>query len=302
MTVRVPGKVNLALKVGAREPDGYHRLATVFQAVSIFDEVDVSPAEPGTCSVTVSGPQAHLVPTDDSNLAVKAARALAQAAGISDRAGVRIAIKKDIPVTGGMAGGSADCAGALLACAQLWDLDSSLEELQEIGRTLGSDVPFAFIGGTALGTGRGDRVTPVLSRGKFHWVLAFSDGELSTPVVFRTFDRLSRSSDVPVVPPGLFRALAAGDTAALGAELINDLEPAALALRPQLRDVLAAGIDLGAIGAVVSGSGPTCAFLAANELDATSIAVGMSSMGLCRGVRRVCGGSVPGAQILRRRD
>lgn len=293
--VRVAGKVNLALRSGPRRPDGYHTLSTVFQAVSLFDEVEASWAEPGQVTVRVLGDQAHLVPVGEQNIAVKAARLLAATAGRP--LGASLVIRKAIPVTGGMAGGSADAAGALLACAVLWDLDISPDELRDLGAQLGADVPFCLAGGTALGTGRGDQLAPVLSRGSYHWVLAFSDGELSTPAVFGKFDELGLGDDRPEVPPELLNALVSGDAPALGRCLTNDLQAAALELRPQLGQLLDAGSELGAVGAVVSGSGPTIAFLAANESAAVDLSVKLSSEGLCRSVKRVTG-PVPGARLI----
>ncbi len=296
--VRASGKINLALRSGPKRADGYHSLATVFQAVSLYDELEARWAPPGEYRVTVAGDQAHLVPADDSNLAVRAARLLAKRHGVGMDLGVDMAIRKTIPVTGGMAGGSADAAAALLACSVLWDLDTSPDELRELGVLLGADVPFSLTGGTALGTDRGDRLAPVLSRGTYHWVLAFSEGELSTPAVFRRFDELGLASSEPLtVPPELLNALVASDPAALAAALVNDLQPAALSLRPQLARVLHAGREHGALAGIVSGSGPTVAFLAANENAAVDLSVRLSSEGVCRAVRRVTG-PVPGARLV----
>lgn len=295
--VRVAGKVNLALRSGRRRGDGYHSLATVFQAVSLYDEVEAAWAKPGQFSVKMLGEQSALVPTGEANLAVKAARLLASTWGAKLPLGAELVIRKAIPVTGGMAGGSADAAGALLACAVLWDLDISPDELRVLGAQLGSDVPFCLAGGTALGTERGDQLAPVLSRGSYHWVLAFSDGELSTPAVFAKFDELGLGTDRLEVPAELLNALISGDVPALGRALTNDLQVAALALRPQLAQVLEAGTELGAVGALVSGSGPTVAFLAANEPAAVDLSVKLSSEGLCRAVKRVSG-PVPGARLV----
>lgn len=295
--VRASGKVNLALRSGPRRPDGYHQLATVFQAVSMYDELDARWADPGQMSVTVSGEQSELVPTGEANLAVKAARLLAAEYGTSGL-GCALEIRKAIPVTGGMAGGSADAAAALLACSVLWDLDTSPDDLLELGAELGADVPFCLSGGTAMGTGRGDRLTPVLSRGSYQWVLALSDGELSTPEVFRRFDELRPTGNPDLeVPPELLNALISGDPVALGRCLSNDLEEAALSLRPQLARLLSAGRELGALGAMVSGSGPTIAFLVADERTALDLSVGLASEGLGRVVRRVHG-PVPGARLI----
>ena len=295
--VRASGKVNLALRVGGARPDGYHSLGTVFQAVSIYDELGARWAEPGTFSVTVSGDQADLVPLGDDNIAVKAARLLARCFG-TPTLGAELTIRKQIPVTGGMAGGSADAAAALLACSVLWDLDTTPDDLRHLGAVLGADVPFSLMGGNALGTGRGDQLAPALSRGTFHWVLAFSDGELSTPAVFRAFDELypTRAPE-PVLPTDVMNALATGDAAALGRVLVNDLEAASLRLRPSLAGLLETGRDLGALGAIISGSGPTCAFLAGNEEAAVDLSVRLSSEGVRRAVRRVTG-PVPGARLI----
>lgn len=295
--VRASGKVNLALRSGARRRDGYHSLATVFQAVSVYDDLDARWATPGQFTVEVLGDQADLVPLDGTNLAVKAARLLAQAHGGSGL-GCALTIRKTIPVTGGMAGGSADAAAALLACSVLWDLDASPDDLLALGAELGADVPFCLTGGTALGAGRGDSLAPVLSRGTYHWVLALSDGELSTPEVFRRYDELQPSGAVELeVPPALLNALIAGDPAALGSCLVNDLEQAALSLRPGLKRVLACGIELGALGGMVSGSGPTVAFLVPDEPAAIDLSVKLASEGVAHAFRRVHG-PVPGARLV----
>ncbi len=295
--VRVSGKINLALRVGAVRPSGYHPLSTVFQSVSLFDEVAVRWAEPGRFPVTVVGDQAGLVPTDGSNLAVKAAKLLADEYG-PHRFGAELVIRKTIPVAGGMAGGSADAAGALLACSVLWDLDVSPDELREFGARLGADVPFQLMGGTALGTGRGDELVPVLSRGSYHWVLALSADELSTPAVFGRFDELNPDApDELAMPNEVMNALVSGDAGALGAVLVNDLAPAAQSLRPELVRVLEFGREAGALGAIVWGAGATCHSLAPNEAAAVDLSVRLSSEGMCRAVRRVTG-PVPGARLI----
>lgn len=296
--VRASGKVNLALRVGAPRDDGYHPLATVFQALSLFDDVGVRDAEAGAYTVRVVGAQADLVPTDATNLAVKAARLLAHHHGGAERRGAEIVIRKTIPVTGGMAGGSANAAATLVACTELWGIDVSPDELAGLGAQLGADVPFSLRGATALGTGRGDELVPVLSRGSYHWVLALPEAELSTPAVFRRFDEMNPDAPAgpPQVSPRLLEGLVCGDIQTVAAHLVNDLEPAALSLRPQLVDVLDAGRECGALAGIVSGSGPTCAFLAANEDAAVRLSVALSGLGLCRAVRRASG-PVPGARL-----
>ncbi|GAA1427465.1 4-(cytidine 5'-diphospho)-2-C-methyl-D-erythritol kinase [Microlunatus lacustris] len=293
----MPAKINLALKVGGRRADGYHPLATVYHAVSLYDEVEAAWAEPDEFAVEVSGEGADQVPLDDSNLALRAARLLARTYGPYDSLGVRLTIRKAIPVAAGLAGGSSNGAAALLACSVLWDLDVAPESLRELAAELGSDVPFALLGGTALGSGRGEEVVPALARGTYHWVLAFGHTGLSTPAVYGRFDQLEPDAGVPEVPDDLMNALRSGDPELLGPALSNDLQDAALDLQPRLRQVLEAGLEYGAVGAVVSGSGPTCAFLAANEATAIDLAVALSADGVCRDVRRVSG-PVVGARVV----
>ncbi|MFG3659663.1 4-(cytidine 5'-diphospho)-2-C-methyl-D-erythritol kinase [Streptomyces sp. NPDC047706] len=295
VTVRVPAKVNVQLAVGAARPDGYHDLANVFLAVGLYDEVTVTASD--ELRVTCEGPDAAQVPLDRTNLAARAAQALAVRYGRSS--GVHIHIAKDIPVAGGMAGGSADGAGALLACDALWGTGASREELLDICAELGSDVPFSLVGGAALGTGRGEELTPLEVGGTFHWVFAMADRGLSTPAVFREFDRLAEGTDVPepVVSQDLLGALAKGDPDALAAAVSNDLQPAALSLFPALAGTLAAGRAAGALAALVSGSGPTTAFLARDPRSAAKVAAALSASGTCR-TARTASGPAPGATVL----
>ena len=270
--VRVPGKINLALCVGPRRPDGFHDLATVFQSVSLADELRAIKAPAGVVTVAVHGRGADLVGAPEDNLAVRAARLLAET--YAPQRGAHLEITKGIPVAGGMAGGSADAAAALLACDRLWGLGLPSEALLELAALLGSDVPFTLLGGTAIGHGRGERLTPVRVDHTFHWVLVTSPDGLSTPAVFRRFDELHPPETVPApaVPEGLLAALVEGDPVALGAALRNDLAEPAVALRPELAVILAAGTEAGAVGRMVSGSGPTCAFLARDAAQAAGIA------------------------------
>ncbi len=293
--VQVPGKINLHLGVGALRTDGFHELRTVFQAVGLYDEVIASPAD--ALELTVSGEQAASVPTDSSNLAWRAAALLAERAQLAPN--VRLDITKAIPVAGGMAGGSADAAAALLACSELWRLGSTRTELAELAAMLGSDVAFCLLGGTALGTGRGEVLAPVLSTGTFWWTLAFADFGISTPAAYAELDRQRGATPSTLHPAdALLDALRAGDALALGHALANDLQAAAVSLQPTLRATLAAGRELGAIASIVSGSGPTCAFLAEDEAEAHRIAAGLVEQGLCRDTR-VAHGPVPGARVVR---
>ncbi len=296
VTVRVPAKVNLELLVGAPRDDGYHALSTVYQAVSLYDDVTV--AEADTWGVTVSGSLAGGVPTDGDNIALRAARLLAAR---YDGVPVHVSIRKGIPVAGGMAGGSADAAATLVALDHLWDLGLDREDLEGVGAELGSDVPFLVSGGTAMGSGRGELLAPVLARGTYHWVLALAEGGLSTPAVYAEYDRL-RDPDVPapVATPALMAALRTGDPHELAPQLVNDLQEAAVSLRPDLGEVLAAGMEYGALGGVVSGSGPTIAFLVEGNEAGIDLAVALTASGVVRDVRRA-NGPVHGAHVIHHR-
>ena len=298
VTVRVPSKVNLHLAVGAVRKDGFHELSTVFQSLSLTDEVTVAAAEePG---VEVRGEGASTVPTDGANLAWRAVEELARHVGKeAEDPKVRVLIRKNIPVSGGMAGGSADAAATLVGLAHLWKLEIGRDELAHVAAGLGSDVPFMLHGGTALGTGRGEQIVPVLTRHTFHWVLAFARGGLATPKVYAELDRLRETGEPPRVGEvePVLEALAAGDPRQLALLLGNDLQAAAVSLRPGLRRTLRAGVDAGALAGTVSGSGPTCAFLCASPDDAVQVAAALSGAGVCRTVR-VVHGPVPGAKVV----
>lgn len=295
VTVRVPAKVNLQLFVGSEREDGFHDLATVYHAVSIYDEVTALPGDHLT--VSVEGEGAEIVPTDDTNLALVAARALAEHLGIEPHA--HLHVHKSIPVAGGMAGGSADAAGALLALDRLWEARLERDQLVELASGIGSDVPFALVGHTAMGLGRGEKLTPVLARGHFHWVFALAETGLSTPDVYAELDRLRGASVLPEprVSDALMSALRAGNAAPLGAALGNDLQRAAVSLRPGLAMTLDVGDEYGALGALVSGSGPTCAFLARDEEHALDLAVALTASGTCRTVTSAVG-PVGGARVV----
>jgi 4-diphosphocytidyl-2-C-methyl-D-erythritol kinase len=298
VTVRVPGKVNLYLAVGDRRDDGYHELTTVFHAVSLLDEVTVRNAD--MLSLELAGEGAQSLPTDERNLAWRAAELMADHVGRAPD--VAITIEKSIPVEGGMAGGSADAAAVLVAINSLWELGVPRRDLHTLAARLGSDVPFALHGGTALGTGRGEELATVLARNTFHWVLAFADGGLSTPAVFAEVDRLREAEDRSLPPAledpePLLAALASGDPATLAPLLGNDLQPASLSLHPNLRRTLRAGVEAGALAGIVSGSGPTCAFLCPSSSSAVDIGAELAGAGVCRTVR-VASGPVQGARVV----
>src|SRR5262245_13877357 len=345
VTARAPAKVNLQLAVGPARAHGYHDVVTVYHAVSLFDEVTVSPAEHDR--VVITGEGADSVPADDTNLAVQAAAALLRAVGpgAKDSPGLAIRISKRIPVAAGLAGGSADAAATLVACNELWRTGLSQAELCELATSIGSDVAFGLVGGTAIGVGRGERVTPALAAGTYHWVLAFATGGLSTAQVYAACDRIraarggaagselaarggedrasqgqavagGRAAPVkqsgraarvrrggPAAPPSpialdnrLMAALRSGNPAEVGPLLTNDLQQAAISLRPELRRTLAAGIEHGALAAIISGSGPTCAYLARDARHAAALAVALAGAGVCRTVVHVVG-PVPGASV-----
>lgn len=294
--VRVPAKINLHLGVGPLRRDGYHELNTVYHAISVHDELTARRGD--TLSLTMAGEGTGELALDESNLVIRAARALANSAGVPPHA--RLHLRKQIPLAGGLAGGSADAAAALVACDALWGTGLSRDELAEIAADLGSDVPFLIHGGTALGTGRGEAVSPVLARPTvWHWVVAVADGGLSTPVAYRELDRL-REAGAAGPPLGstdtLLAALRQSDPRVLAAALGNDLQDAALALRPSLAATLKAGEAAGALAGIVSGSGPTCVFLATGAADAERIAAELGALDVCRHAR-TAHGPVAGARI-----
>ncbi|MDN4615868.1 4-(cytidine 5'-diphospho)-2-C-methyl-D-erythritol kinase [Leifsonia sp. F6_8S_P_1B] len=298
--VRAPGKINVFMRVGAVMEDGYHDVATAYQAVSLYEDVRAYPAD--DFSVSFGGTiDTSALPTDDSNLAIKAARLLAEHTGYTG--GVRLEIDKHVPIAGGMGGGSADAAATLVACDALWGTDIGREELHGLAAQLGADVPFALVGGTAVGTGRGDRLSPALATGQFHWVLALPETQLSTPEVYRELDRhrerhardIAPAQQSPTVDSAVLQALRAGDPQMLADALANDLQAPAIHLAPQIADLLELGELNGALAGMVSGSGPTVAFLTADLDSALDLQIALSAARLTA-VRAI--GPVHGARIL----
>ena len=294
--VRVPAKINLHLSVGPLRPDGFHELSTIYHAISIFDELRASHGD--TLALTMEGEGAGELALDESNLVIRAARALAARARVPAHA--RLHLRKSIPLAGGLAGGSADAAATLLALDVLWGTGMSREELAEIGAGLGSDVPFLLFGGTALGTGRGEAVSPILARPTtWHWVVALASGGLSTPEVYRELDRMREGPLPPTAlerPDALMAALRQRKPDVLGAAVANDLQPAAISLRPDLADVIKCGYGAGALAGIVSGSGPTCVFLAADSGHAEKLATALEVAGVCRKAV-TARGPMPGARV-----
>ena len=298
VTARVPAKVNLQLSVGPLGADGFHEVTTVFQAISLFDDVTVATADKGDgIKISITGQTSGGVPADNSNLAVKAAQLMIKNYDLPQD--LVIKLKKEIPVAGGMAGGSADAAGVIVGLDSLFELGLSRDVMESVGSKIGSDVPFSICGGVAIGTGRGDQITPALAKGSYNWVLALSGQGLATPSVYQECDRLREGLSIaaPVVSEPLMQALRAGDAKALGKALTNELQPAACSLRPALRLVLDVGVDYGALGGIVSGSGPTVAFLVSDDDHAMDLTVALSSSGVVSSVVRASG-PTNGARII----
>ncbi|WP_138758619.1 4-(cytidine 5'-diphospho)-2-C-methyl-D-erythritol kinase [Modestobacter altitudinis] len=304
VAARAPAKVNVHLGVGRLRPDGYHELQTVYLAVSLFDTVTVRRAE--GLSLTVRGEGSgdgrgpSGVPVDRRNLVWQAAELLARHAGIS--ADADLEIDKTIPAAAGLAGGSADAAAALVALDALWGTRATRGDLATLAAELGSDVPFSLLGGVALGTHRGERLSPVLARRRWDWVLGIAGDGLSTPVVYAELDELRAAGTLPdgaelASTEPVITALRSGPAPALAAALSNDLQAPALRLRPELRRALRATTDAGARAALVSGSGPTVAGLADDEDTAVRLAAELAGAGVFRTVRAVHG-PVHGARLV----
>jgi 4-diphosphocytidyl-2-C-methyl-D-erythritol kinase len=303
VVARAPAKVNVHLAVGPLRSDGFHELRTVYLAVSLFDTVTVRPGDGLALTVTgegTTGSGSDTVPTDRRNLVWRAAELLAERAGVP--ADAHITIDKSIPAAAGLAGGSADAAAALVALDALWGTHATRGELTALAARLGSDVPFSLLGGVALGSGRGEQLSPVLARRRWDWVLGIAGEGLSTPAVYAELDRLRAEGrvadgDEPSAPDPVIAALRSGPVPALAAALSNDLQPAALSLRPNLRRALRAASGAGAAAAVVSGSGPTVAALTEDEDSAVRLTAALAGEGVYRTVRAVHG-PVPGARLV----
>ena len=301
--VRAPGKINVSLDVGPLRPDGYHSVASVYLAVSLYEEVSATSTE--TPGITVSlSPDSTLdldgvdIPLDGNNLAHKAAAIMADVSEHST--GVHLEITKRVPVAGGMGGGSADAAATLLACDALWNSGLSREELAHLAAELGADVPFSLLGGTAVGLGLGDELSPALAKAQTHWVLVTAEFGLPTPAVYRTLDRLREAEGLTAteptgVDPQVLTALRGGDAEALSRVLVHDLQRASIELAPSLRDTLGMGESHGAIAGIVSGSGPTVALLADDSVAAEALAADLRHYGL---TAMAVHGPVPGARII----
>jgi 4-diphosphocytidyl-2-C-methyl-D-erythritol kinase len=297
--VKAPGKINVFMRVGQALADGYHDVATAYQAVGLFEELRAEPHDELELSFT--GPiVAGALPVDRRNIVLRAAHLLQARTGY--RGGARMQVLKRVPIAGGMGGGSADAAAALVALDALWGLGLAREQLMELGADLGADVPFALMGGTAIGTGRGDKLSPALAKGVFHWVIALAEPGMSTPEVYSALDRHRErhAADIPEVgtprvDPDVLQALRAGDPRMLAEVLHNDLQAAALSMRPELAVVLELGERNGALAGIVSGSGPSIAFLAADLDSALSLQIALSA---ARHTVLRATGPAPGARLI----
>jgi 4-diphosphocytidyl-2-C-methyl-D-erythritol kinase len=300
VTVRAAAKVNLHLGVGRPRPDGFHPLATVYQTLSLHDDVSVSTGPRWRVSLVCEDDiDRRSFPTGEDNIVVRAGRLLAAHHGeLGGRSrAAAFTVRKSIPIAGGLAGGSADAAAALVALDRLWELETSDDDLLGLASRLGSDVPFALLGGTALGGGRGELVTPMQDEATRWWVVVPAREGLSTPVVYRHFDELCPDApDEVTVPEGLVSALAEPDSRALAAALRNDLQPAAIDLRPELGDLIQMGRRAGALRGIVSGSGPTCLFLCSDRGSADRVRATLVDAGHARVL--VALGPVEGAHVV----
>ena len=297
VSVRVPAKINLQLSVGPLADSGYHEIATVFQAISLYDQVTVSKVKPGAEQLSISGEGAETLPTNHENLALKAIREIAKY--VEHPIHARIHIDKAIPISGGMAGGSADAAAVTVAVNQLWQLNLTSEEVTKIASEVGSDVAFLLFGHTQMGLGRGERLNPLLTKSELNWVIATNSSGLQTSEVYKTCDslRLGKAVPEPIINKELVQALAAGDVEKIAKNLSNDLQEAALKLKPELSNLLKIGEEYGAIASLVSGSGPTCIFLAASKKAAENLVIDLSGSGLAKNVL-LAKGPVAGAKII----
>ncbi|MFM6971754.1 MAG: 4-(cytidine 5'-diphospho)-2-C-methyl-D-erythritol kinase [Rhodoluna sp.] len=287
--VSTPAKINLLFGVGALQPDGYHEVASLYHAVDLLDELKIKSSSSWSIELSgnISQAQKDAVPSGEDNLVVRAAKQVAKMSGIESPHPVSFEITKNIPVAGGLAGGSADAAAALIAVNELWCTGLSGEQLHTAAVALGSDVPFSLIGGTAIGKGRGENLEPIEGVKKFNWVLAFSEIGLSTPLVYRRLDeiRTSRGEDITAarnldVPQKLIDALRSGDARALAAELRNDLQEAAIDLRNELSEVIQTGKSAGALVGFISGSGPTVAFLTDSAESSQGVCEALKAVGI----------------------
>ena len=268
--LRTHAKINLFLRVLGRRPDGYHEIESIFHGISLADDITVRATEGHDVDVDIQvarGPGTG-VPKREDNLAYLAAQALIER-GVT-ASGVSIDITKRIPIGAGLGGGSGNAAGVLVALNDLWGARLPTDDLNDLGATVGSDVPYCLTGGTMLVTGRGENLSSLPSPGDLHFVLGISDEPLYTKDVYERLDSLGTDGEVGSAAMTL--ALGAGDAAEVAELLHNDLEPAAFSLRPELEELKKVILGAGALGAGLTGSGPTLFGLASDEDHGRDIA------------------------------
>ncbi len=268
--LRTHAKVNLFLRVLGRREDRYHELETILHGISLADEIDVTATDSKDVEIDMElGPAlAGDMPEREDNLMWHAARALI-AKGAVNR-GVRVRLIKHIPIGAGLGGGSGNAAGALVALNELWAAGLDYDDLVAMAASVGSDVPYCIDGGTSLATARGESLTPLPSPAEMWFVLGVSRVPLHTREVYEAWDDLGQRGDSSAA--AMTMALGAGDVAEVASLLHNDLEPAAFVLRPELQAKRAALVEAGALGASLSGSGPTVFGVARNEAHAAEVA------------------------------
>lgn len=316
VTAVAPGKVNMSLRVGPRRDDGYHDVATLYFAVSLHEEVTAAPRRDSAITVSLSERSAFTevqqqvqgetvtaaIPLDERNLAHQAAQKLRERLGITS--GVDLTITKNVPVAGGMGGGSADAAAALVACSALWGAGLSKEQLAEVGAELGADVPFAILGGAAVGQGVGDELSPLLTRGELHLVIVPATTGLSTPEIYQELDTMREEAGVtaeePELDADLVRAVCTADAEMVATLMTNELQAPAVRKIPSLDRMMDAGLLEGAMQGMVSGSGPTVVFLTRDAAAAGQLATSLEERTDVWAIPVT--GPAPGARLLTSRQ
>lgn len=266
---RTHAKVNLFLRVIGLRRDGFHEVETILHGVNLYDEIEMERSDEGV-DVTMGFVEGltGTLPSSEENLIARAAKLLAE--GLETKSGAVVRVKKGIPVAAGLGGGSSNAAGALTALAEMWGIELDRNRLFALAEKLGADVPYCLDGGTALATSRGEQLTPLPNIRPMWFVLGGSAEPLLTREVYEQWDETRPGDESSSVP--LSMALGAGDSAEVAALLHNDLEVPAFALRPELREKKALLVEAGALGASMSGSGPTTFGIAADEESASVIA------------------------------
>jgi len=269
-------KINLFLSVGPRRQDGYHDIRSVMQSLELCDELFFRRTDSSGGRITLRCSDGRL-PSGEQNLVWRAVEAFAGETGVMEEGGVEVFINKRIPVGAGLAGGSADAAAALLAMNNIWELELSLAEIEGIAARVGSDVPFCLRGGTAMVTGRGEKVEPLEPLPSFQVVLASPGEQAPTAEVYKRFDSVAGESGLPSkeelerMLSALLEGVKKGDFEAISANLHNSLESATIA-RDQVEQYKNTALEAGAAAALMTGSGPAVFALARSLEEAAEVA------------------------------